>query len=71
MLFNNTMKANPDQCHFFSIHDMNTKIPASTFDIKNTHSQKLFIVTIDRKLNFHYHVSNLCKKHCTTNEVFH
>ena len=52
------MKANPDQCLFFSIHNMNTKISASTFDIKNTHSQKLFGVTAD------------CK-HCTTNEVFH
>ena len=31
-------------------------------DIENAHSQKLLGVTIDRKLNFNDHVSNLCKK---------
>ena len=41
---------------------MNTKISVRNFDIENTHSQKLLGVTIDRKLNFHNHVSNLCKK---------
>ena len=56
------MKANPDKCHFLSSLDMNTKISVSSFDIENTHSQKLLGVAIDRKLNFHDHVSNLCKK---------
>ena len=42
--------------------DMNTKISVSSFDIENTHSQKLLGITIDRKLNFHDHVFNLCKK---------
>ena len=56
------MKANPDKYHFLSSPDMNTKIPGSSFDIENTHSQKFLGVTIDGKLNFHDHVSNLCKK---------
>ena len=59
---NNTMRANPDKCHFLSSLDMNTEISVSSFDIENTHSQKLTGVTIDRRLNFHDHVSNLCKK---------
>ena len=41
---------------------MNTEISVSSFDIENTHSQKLTGVTIDRTLNFHDHVSNLCKE---------
>ena len=56
------MKANPDKCNFLSSHDMNIKISVKSFDIENPHSRKLLGVTIDRKLNFHDHVSNLCKK---------
>ena len=55
------MKVNPDKCHFLSSLDMNTKISASSFDIENTHSQKLLGVAIDRELNFHDHVFNPCK----------
>ena len=44
------------------ILDMNTKISVSNFDIENKHLQKLLGVTIDHRLNFHNHVSNLCKK---------
>ena len=60
--FNNTMKASPDKCHFLSSLEMNTKISVSSFNIENKHSQKLIGVTIDHKLNFHDHVSNLPKK---------
>ena len=62
---NNTMRANPDKCHFLSSLNMNTEISVSSFDIENTHSQKLTGVTIDRRLNFHDHVSNLCKEAST------
>ena len=51
--FDKAMKANPDKYHFLSSPDMNTKIPGSSFDIENTHSQKFLGVTIDGKLNFH------------------
>ena len=45
---------------------MNTKISLSSTDIENTHSQKLLGVTIDRKLDFHDHISNLYKiSECT------
>ena len=60
--FTNAMKANPDKCNFLSSLDMNSKISASNFDIENTHSQKFLSVTIDRNLNFHEHVSSLCKR---------
>ena len=59
---NNAMNANLDKCHFLSSLDMNTKITVSSFDIENTHSQKLLGVTIDCKLIFYDHVSYLCKK---------
>ena len=60
--FNNATKSNPDKCHFLSSLDMNTKISVSSFDIKNTHSQKLLGVIIDCTLNFHGHVFDPCKK---------
>ena len=41
---------------------MNTQISVSSFDIKNTHSQKLLGVIIDCTLNFHGHVFDPCKK---------
>ena len=65
------MNKNPSKCHFLSSFDINTKISVSSFDIENTHSQKLLGVTIDRKLNFHDQLSNFNQKHCTKNEVFH
>ena len=61
-LFNNTMKANLSKCHFLSNLDISTKISVGSSDIENTHSQNLLGFTIDRKLNFHDHVSNLCNK---------
>ena len=41
---------------------MNAKISVSSFDIKNTHSQKLLGVIIDFTLTFHGHVFDPCKK---------
>ena len=40
--FNSAINANPDNCHFLSSNDMSTKISVSSFDIENTHLQKLF-----------------------------
>ena len=50
----NGLKANLDKCHFLSSLDINTKfsLPACI----------LHGVTIDRKLNFNKHVTNLCDK---------
>ena len=75
--FNNAIKTNIDKFHFLSSLDMNTKISLSSFDIESTHSQNLLGVTTDCKLNFHDHVSNLCKKskwenkcHCESLAVY-
>ena len=43
-------------------YDINIKISVSSFDIENTHSQKLLDVTIDHKLNFHDYVLDIHKK---------
>ena len=59
------MKANSDKCNFLLSRDVNTKIPVSSFNIKNIHSQQILGVTIDCKLHFHDHISNLCKRAST------
>ena len=41
---------------YLSSLDMNTKISVSSFNIENTHSQRLVSVTVDHKLNFHDYV---------------
>ena len=41
---------------------MNTKFPLPACILKNSNSQKRLGVTIDRKLNFNEHVTNLCDK---------
>ena len=56
------MKVNPDKYHFLPSLDINTKMSASSFDIENTHLQKLLGVTMDFKFSCHDHVSNICKK---------
>ena len=60
--FSNAMKVNPDKYHFLPSLDISTKISASSFNIENTHSQKLLGVTFDFEVSCHDHVSNLCKK---------
>ena len=42
--------------------DMNTKFPLPACILKSSDSQKRLGVTIDRKLNFNEHVTNLCDK---------
>ena len=61
----NAMKANTGKCHFISSVDTSTKFSLTNCSIDNSNSQKLLGVTIDRKLNFQEHVSNLCKKAST------
>ena len=54
------MKANLDKCHSLSSIDINTKFSLPTCILENSDSQKPLGVTIDRKLNFNEHVTNLC-----------
>ena len=58
----NSLKANQDKCHFLSSLDINTKFSLPAGILENSNSQTLFGVTIDRKLNFNEHVTNLCDK---------
>ena len=53
---NNGMKANIDKCHFLSSLDIASTMTIENFNIKNSTSQKLLGVTIDRQLNFNEHV---------------
>ena len=56
----NDLKANQGKCHFLSSLDINTKFSLPAGILENSNSQTLFGVTIDRKLNFNEHVTNLC-----------
>ena len=55
----NGLKANQGKCHFL---DINTKFSLPACILENSDSQKLLGVTIERKLNFNEHVTNLCDK---------
>ena len=60
---NNTLKANPDKFHLIlSEPDSTVKINIAENEINNNEYQKLLGVTIDSKMKFEKHVSNLCKK---------
>ena len=58
----NGLKANQEKYHFLSSLDMNAKFLLPSCILENSNSQKLLGVTIDRKLNFDKHVTNLCDK---------
>ena len=49
------------QCDLCDL-DINTKFPLQACILEYSNSQKLLGVTIDRKLNFNEHVTNLCDK---------
>ena len=58
----NGLKANQEKCHFLSSLDINMKFSLLACILENSNSQKPLGVTIDRKLNFNEHVTNLCDK---------
>ena len=60
--YENGLKANQDKCHFLSRLDINSKFSLPASILENSDFQKVLGVTIDRKLNFNEHVTNLCDK---------
>ena len=60
---NNGKKANPDKFHLLlSDKDKNHSMQVGKYEIKNSSHKKLVGVTIDNKLTFGEHVSDLCQK---------
>ena len=58
----NQMKTNEDKCHLIVSTTEATEIQIGDYSIKNSNNEKLLGVYIDNKLNFDYHVDQLCKK---------
>ena len=56
------MKANQDKCHFLSSLDITTGLSLPDCSVENSSSEKLPEVTVERKLKFEEHVTNLCNK---------
>ena len=57
----NGLKANPDKFHLIlSDTDQNLSIKVDKYDINNSLHEKLLGVTVDNKLTFKAHVSELC-----------
>jgi hypothetical protein len=62
----NKMKANPENFQAIAVgrktHDKNLKFNLEGIEIECETEVKLLGVTIDFKLNFNEHISNICKK---------
>jgi len=58
----NEMKSNDDKCHLIICNQENVSVTLGNEKISESDSVKLLGVTIDKKLNFTEHVSELCKK---------
>ena len=59
----NYFKLNPEKCHLFiPKHTNDVSIQLNSQLVKGEQSVKLLGITIDNKLDFNDHVSNLCKK---------
>ena len=56
----NEMKPNNDKCHLIIINHENNVISIGNEEITGSKSVKLLGVTIDNKLNFNKHITNIC-----------
>ena len=63
--YNNFMVLNPDKCSFLSLgvyDELQTNLVCGNKTLKNSKQEKVLGVTIDNKLNFAKHLSNITKK---------
>ena len=58
----NFLKANADKCHLIGSSKVPVDIQISNIKVTNECKVKLLGIHIDSRLNFDYHVSQLCKK---------
>ena len=59
----NGLKANPDKFHLLlSEKDYTLKMNVGGFDIENSQTEKLLGITVDNKMTFNPHVTDLCSR---------
>ena len=56
------MKSNNDKCHLIIINNDNNSIIIDDEEITGRKTVKLLGITINNKLSFNEHVTNICKK---------
>ena len=59
---NNFLKGNADKCHLITSSKTPVEIDVSNITIMSEEKVKLVGIYIDNKLNFDYHISQICKK---------
>ena len=56
----NQMKANPDKCHSLCNSNSEVSLTIETQKIKNSKFEKLLGIKLDSKLNFNFHIHDIC-----------
>ena len=62
------LKGNVDKCHLITSSKTPVRIEVANMTIMSEEKAKLLGIHIDKRLNFDYHISQLCKK---TGKKFH
>ena len=58
----NQIKANPDKCHFLCSSNSEVSLTIETQKIKHSKLEKFLGIKLDSKLNFNFHVDDICQK---------